>query len=897
MGTKFGFTLGVGLALLLAFTQAQPAEVSRVRVDIPAQALSASLTQFGRETGTEIVFAPDAVEHKKAPAIKGEFARERAIALILSGTGLSYRVTAQGAFVVEPVTPVTAAPLNGQPLANQMRVARSATALPEDAAAAATQPQDKRSRAEKAAESADNVMVVTGTNIRGAGPVGQQVQVITREEIIRSGVDSLNELRDLSTQHFGGGGANPIMFNLAQNTAATTSSTNSTYNSSFNLRGLGAGATLTLLNGRRVAPSGSNDTFGVRAIPLNIIERVEIVPDGGSAIYGSDAVGGVVNVITRSDFQGVEVSARYGSVTSAGYDQTGANAIAGHSWDTGNLVFYAGYAEEGRLDAGDRDFISLDFIRPATSLLPGGDRSGVMLSFTQAATSRLQFGADVLWSEDNTAYDLDPQLLDGFTPGIVELRSRASHASLRADYALNNRWDLTARVDRSINENIATTDSEYAGPPESELENTNTTFELSLNGVLAQLPAGPLQMAIGGLQRQQEYTQFNTYLTMPTVLKRDVNSAYGEFLVPLASGVKLSLAARWDDYENGASEVTPKYGISWQATDDLGLRASYSKAFRAPTLPQSRDSQRLNLQFARWADRPPADQDPRVPAGRSYAAILLRLGNPDLKPESASIFTAGFDVRPVAMPKLRVGVTYFDIQFDDIILSLFPNRLNDSAFAGFVTAYPGAALLQSLIDESDAFGNFTGFPADLDAVQVLLDGGAHNVSRLGTSGFDINARYGFDVGPGVLSLSLKSSYILNYELQATTLSQLENNVDRVGDPLRLTMRGSAAYGVGSWTFSLGANYKGSYVNDVFAYDPPAPQPIDSQTTFDLGLHYDSAAANLPASWAKNLRVSLNVRNVTDEDPPFVQDFLGFNFDASHGDPVGRFVSLQMIKGW
>src|SRR5688572_25285367 len=73
----------------------------KVRVDIPAQDLSAALTQFGRETGTEIVFAPDAVREKKTVAVKGEFERDRALQMLLEGSGLTYRVTAQGAIVVE----------------------------------------------------------------------------------------------------------------------------------------------------------------------------------------------------------------------------------------------------------------------------------------------------------------------------------------------------------------------------------------------------------------------------------------------------------------------------------------------------------------------------------------------------------------------------------------------------------------------------------------------------------------------------------------------------------------------------------------------------------------------------------------------------------------------------
>src|SRR5882762_3824766 len=76
------------------------------RLDIPAQNLSASLTQLGRETGTEIEFSPDVVREKKAVAVKGEFERDEALKLLLKGTGLTFRTTPQGAIVVEASKPI-----------------------------------------------------------------------------------------------------------------------------------------------------------------------------------------------------------------------------------------------------------------------------------------------------------------------------------------------------------------------------------------------------------------------------------------------------------------------------------------------------------------------------------------------------------------------------------------------------------------------------------------------------------------------------------------------------------------------------------------------------------------------------------------------------------------------
>src|SRR3546814_5055713 len=88
--------------------------------------------------------------------------------------------------------------------------------------------------------------------------------------------------------------------------------------STFNLRGIGPSATLTLLNGNRFAYSGTQSVIDISAIPTAAVERIEIVADGASAIYGADAVAGVVNILLRKDYEGVTTSARLGGSTDGG---------------------------------------------------------------------------------------------------------------------------------------------------------------------------------------------------------------------------------------------------------------------------------------------------------------------------------------------------------------------------------------------------------------------------------------------------------------------------------------------------------------------------------------------------------------------------------------------------
>jgi iron complex outermembrane recepter protein len=149
---------------------------------------------------------------------------------------------------------------------------------------------------------------VTGSNIKRVDTeTSAPIQIITSEEIKRSGKSTVVELlRSLPINQ--GGGLNDL----------TAQSSFSSGASSISLRGLGSTATLVLLNGRRIAPYGLSDpNFGQSAVvnldslPLDVIDRVEILKDGASAIYGSEAVAGVVNIILRRDFTGAQIGGSF----------------------------------------------------------------------------------------------------------------------------------------------------------------------------------------------------------------------------------------------------------------------------------------------------------------------------------------------------------------------------------------------------------------------------------------------------------------------------------------------------------------------------------------------------------------------------------------------------------
>jgi iron complex outermembrane receptor protein len=193
-------------------------------------------------------------------------------------------------------------------------------------AQATTQPPASATPQEEEEDEGDRVVVV-GTNIAGAAPVGSEPIVITAEEASRTGLSNVADIIRRMPQVQSGvgddtgfqGGTSQQGYNQAQT-------------ETINLRGLGSAATLILVDGRRVVGSGALSTVTEgNQVPLSALSRLEILPDGASAMYGSDAVAGVVNFVLRRDYEGFEATLRAGN--QSGGDEWNATLLGGTVWD------------------------------------------------------------------------------------------------------------------------------------------------------------------------------------------------------------------------------------------------------------------------------------------------------------------------------------------------------------------------------------------------------------------------------------------------------------------------------------------------------------------------------------------------------------------------------------
>jgi iron complex outermembrane receptor protein len=227
-----------------------------------------------------------------------------------------------------------------------------AGAAPAQTAAGTAGPAAAATAAPAADDQALEAIVVTGTLIRGAAPVGSTLIAVDQADLqATGGNDVINMLLDVPQ-------VSPLGVSEAQR-SGTGGAGNITLGNSINLRGISPFATLTLLDGHRVPAAGtSGSTVDPDSFPSIMLQKIDIVADGASATYGSDAIAGVANLILRRDVEGVEVSAREGWADE--YQERKLGVLAGHSWDSGQITIGYENTYHSALQGPSRSFFQSD---------------------------------------------------------------------------------------------------------------------------------------------------------------------------------------------------------------------------------------------------------------------------------------------------------------------------------------------------------------------------------------------------------------------------------------------------------------------------------------------------------------------------------------------------------
>lgn len=330
--------LGCGLPLAATWSALGPhpgiQDERAYFLDIPRLVVVDALKEFTAQTGLQISFWPDPHTDQSALVgpLRGEFTAESALKQLLASSGLAFRRTNDRSLVVMapsllglPGNSITAAvpdrlPPTESPLDLHQR--NRPLAQNSDLAAAGSPPV-----VDSQAEYQIDEVIVTGSRMERSGEGPAPVQVFTRRTIEALGAVSIPEvLRYMPQQPF--------------NRAEFYYPSGAQYSQ---MRGIGVDTTLVLINGRRVVPTSNSLTlnaFDLNSIPLAAVEKIEVLSDSASAIYGADAMGGVVNVVLKKEISQPVIDVHYGGA-SGGAGLLRTSLSAGHSTDRfkASLIF------------------------------------------------------------------------------------------------------------------------------------------------------------------------------------------------------------------------------------------------------------------------------------------------------------------------------------------------------------------------------------------------------------------------------------------------------------------------------------------------------------------------------------------------------------------------------
>jgi len=844
----------IGAAMGAPIARAQ--SVDRHHFDIPAGDLGKALTLLGQQAEREIVFPAGIARGKRSSAVRGDLTLKEALDKLLLGSGLTYRLTPSDQVVVEG----TPAPLT-----------------------------ENAPTIDKADEESDKLeeIVVTGTHIRGA-PTISPVIILTQAQILDAGQTDLGEAMRSIPQNFNGG-QNPGV------AAGALGINNQNINSASaaNLRGLGPDATLTLINGRRLSYDGFGQGVDLSAIPLSAVDRVEVITDGSSAVYGSDAVAGVVNVILKRDYDGISATARGGYATEGGDGQQQYTLAGGRTWGSGGFIATYSFEEDRPIYSSQRSFTG-DVNAPAT-LLGTNRQINWLLSGHQDLSSFIHFSVDGLYTTR------DSSTVNSF-PGVSFYninRNLESAVSPTLTLDLPHRWEMTVNgviaSDKTLENQPGYAAGVLLGTDTGCFCDYSKTGEIDLEGPVMRLPAGETRLALGGGYRSNELvTSFGT----PVEYKRDSHYAFGEVYVPVVSrgqemtgisSASINGALRYEDYPGIESVVTPKIGAIYAPTSDIDLKGTWGKSFKAPTLTQSFGGPYAYLDSAANYGY----------AGAANSTVLVSQGsNPDLTPERATTWTVSLVGHPLAVPGMRIEATYFHILYSERVVQPITNlaaALVDPGYGSFITSNPSNAMQQQFIGSANAAGQFFNFtsgaynPAN---VVALINDNYANVESQTIHGVDLQAVYRAGLGNmGFLTPVLNASWLIGSQ----QISSGQTPIPITGvvyTPSHFRARAGVTWEYRSLMVNTFVNYIGG-VLDVVAV-PSADR--GSQTTTDFNVKY-SLRDSVP--FVGNVDVLFSVQNLFNVNPPYVQPGSpgGIPYDSTNYSAIGRFIGLSITKRW
>jgi outer membrane receptor protein involved in Fe transport len=877
---RYGLILGIlisGTALNTAWAADLP-----VQFNLPAQPLADSIRAVAREAQLNVVVNDALIAGKLAPAFRERATAEEALGFLLRDTGLVWERYSEKGIRVGRATEAGEGVNSDDP--QQDKGFKSAAAQTTGDSAPASPSSE--GEADKLTE-----IIVTGTHIRGATNPASPVRSYTRDEVDLSGVGNVQQFVRRLPQNFNGGASDETVGSLA----GGGSSQNSVGASGINLRGLGSEATLVLVNGHRLAPANVYGNFtDISMIPVTAVDRVEVVSDGASAIYGSDAVGGVINFVLRRDFEGAETRLRYGATSDGGGSEIQVGQTLGRSWDGGGALLSYEYLDRDPIEASDRSYTDAS-LAPFT-LVPSQKRHSVFFNSHHALQENIEVFAEGSFAKRAS--------LNYVSNIFARTRGSSDISAYTGTVGARLRLQHDLQLEMSASYGASDTDRDgFTNAALSSVFHTNTSTgsgDIKLDGSLFDLPAGSVRFALGGQARKEAFETREEILASHYDADRNIYAAFAELNVPLlgpqgsssTNRLELSLAHRYEHYEDFGATNNPKIGLSWRPLNALKLRATYGESFRAPQLNETNpvpDQVAAQTAF-----------NPATGADADY--LLVEGGNPNLRPQTAKSWTLGFDWAPEFASDLQLSATYYRIDYKRLIttagsagLDIFAPFDAPGLFGALYQPDPSLAQVQDLVSSTTFFDFTNSGNVDLAAIEAIIDGRSQNLSKVKTDGIDLNLTYGSELRIGKLNTGIDATYILNFDRQLAASMPQVSILSTQYNPVDLRLRAHGILEHRNFTAALYANYVDSYED---TRSVPA-SPVGSWTTFDLtaGLKFGPESAILDGASA-----SLSILNLADKRPPYVRSLApailpGLVFDGANANIWGRTIALQLAYKW
>ncbi len=870
---------------------ATPACAEERSFDIPAGNLKAALDAYSRQAGQPIIYKPEEVRRARSKGYKGAATARMALDAILAGSGFTIQSGSTGAIAIVKDS--------GAPRGNALAGVAGLEPAPNGGGALS---------ANEGGDPADQEIVVTGTNIRRENRASP-VTVVTRRDIERMGSQTVQDVLRTLPQNAGGGSFETL---IAGNPNDNASQSNVGLGSGVNLRGLGSGSTLVLLDGRRVAPaSGIADFTDVSLFPLPIIQRIEVLTDGASSIYGGDAVAGVVNLILRKDYDGAELGGSFGQEHESGMAERRLYATVGRQWSGGGALLSGEIYRRDNLSAGDKSFTK--GIPVPNDIMPGQKRRSLFAEGHQDLSDSVRLNLKGLASSRTAEYAIT--LL---TAGNIQLKHSTTslynaNASLVAD--LSPAWSLNlgATASKAITRSKTRTGAGVL-LGDRRWQSGELDADARLNGNFHARPLGRVDVALGTQIRRENF-RTRSLITDASGLNtgRTVKSVFGEVQVepisPASDGpierASINFSGRYEHYSDFGGQFTYKLGAVVEPWKGGRFRGTFGTAFNPPDLGRVGAADTilnvLNNPIVNSIFNFPVEIDDPRPYG------FLSGTAKDLGPEKSKTWTVGIDQEVESGGfKGRISATYYNVDYRQRIdVPTFPldplNAIN-AYLSGDPTLPPNTVIagaspelvaeLAALARAEGGFVDFFNLTTSDSDIYYIVDGRVKNMARTRTNGIDVSATANVPVGGANATLALSLNKILTFQDKDSPAAAPVKGIDRYLQPADLRGRLMASIAKRGFGAFLAGNYTDSYLDDTQA----VARRVPAYVTVDGGLSFTFARPGA----LHGLRLGLTATNIFDRKPPRfagVPNYGILTYDPVNASPLGRLVTMSLSKAF